>query len=113
MAPRIGGSERPALVVVGARADPALARRVGERAHGPVEPEPGEARGLPAAGAEAGAPEETLGLRRPERPCVAGNRCHQFLLIARRRVFLDPYFVTTSVARMPRALWFEREHQSE
>ena len=76
----VGGGERPALLVVGRRADPALARWVSERADRAVQPEPGEARRFAAAGAETGAPEEPLGLRRAKRACVTGNRRHQVLL---------------------------------
>ena len=80
MAVGVGGSERAALVVVGRRPDPALARRVGERADGTVETEPGEARGLAAARPETGAPEQALGLAVRESAGVTGNGRHQVLL---------------------------------
>ena len=112
MAVGIGGRERVALVVVGRRADPALARRMRERVHGAVEAEPGEARGLAPARAEAGAPEEALRLGLPEAACIAGNRGHRRVLSPGREDFFTDYFLTRSVACMPFCLWPGSEHQS-
>ena len=79
-----------------------------------VQTEPGEARGLTAAWSEPGAPEKALGLGRTEGAGVTGDRRHQVLVPYRPAPrFLDRYLVTTSVARIPRALWLETEHQSE
>ena len=107
----VGRGERAALVVVGPWADPALSRRTGQRTDGAVEPESGEARSLAPAWAETGTPEQALGLRFAKRPCVAGNRCHRRLVSPGGECSLTRYFLTTSVARIPRALWLDSEHQ--
>ena len=73
VAPGVGGRERAALVVVRSRADPLLAARMRQRANGAVEAELRERRGLALARAEAGTPEQALGLFTPKGPLVDGN----------------------------------------
>ena len=66
VAPGVGGRERAALVVVRSRADPLLAARMRQRANGAVEAQLRERRGLSLARAEAGTPEQALGLFTPK-----------------------------------------------
>jgi hypothetical protein len=61
------------VVVDGSRPDEPLSLRVGQRADGAVEPLSSELLGLTGARAETGAPEQPLGLNRPEAAPVDGN----------------------------------------
>ena len=73
VAPGVAGSERAALLVAGRGADELSAARPGQRVDGGVEPELRERVGFAAPRPEAGAPEQALGLRAPERSFVDGN----------------------------------------
>ncbi len=74
MAPRILGSERQPVVVVGlGPAEPCLALRPRERMHSAAQPLVGELLGLAGRRAEAGAPEEALGFLRAETASVDGD----------------------------------------
>ncbi len=72
----VAGGEPVALLVARRRPDPLLARRAGQREHGCVEPELCELRGLAAARAEAGTPEQALRLGHAEGTAVPGDRRH-------------------------------------
>ena len=81
-----------------------------ERADGAVETEVGEARCLTSPRAEAGTPEQALGLGVPEAALVGRYLGHFSVyrpFVARH---LNRYFRTTSVVFMPRALWSPSEH---
>ena len=67
VAPGVARSEPAALVVARLGADELLATRPGERVDGVLEPELRQRLGLAGPRAEAGAPEQALGLRAPER----------------------------------------------
>ena len=73
VAPGIGRSERPALVVTWRRADELLAARMCQRADSAVEAELRHCCDLALAGAEARTPEQALGLHLPKGPLVDGN----------------------------------------
>jgi hypothetical protein len=73
VAPAVEGREGAAVAVVRPRALQPVAAGPRERVHGTLEPEPGQPLGLAAARAEAGAPEEALGLRLAERSAVNGR----------------------------------------
>ena len=70
-----GASGRP-LSSCGFGPDELLVARVDERVHRAVEPELRERLGLALARAEAGTPEQALGLRLSERTTVDGERRH-------------------------------------
>ena len=76
VAPRRVRRQRMALVVVRLRADEPLEARVDEGVHGAGEPELRERLGLALARAEAGAPEQTLGLGLSERTTIDRGRRH-------------------------------------
>ena len=73
VAPGVERGDRVLVVVDGSRPDEALALRVRQRSDGAVEPLPGELLGLTGARAETVAPEQPLGLNRPEAAPVDRN----------------------------------------
>ena len=71
--PRVEGRDRVPVAVLGRMPDEPLALRMGQRGDGAVEALLRELLGLARARAESGAPEEALGLSRPEAASIDGN----------------------------------------
>ena len=71
--PRVEGRDRIPVAVLRRMPDEPLALRMSQRGDGAVEALPGELLGLAGARAESGAPEEALGLSRPEVASIDGN----------------------------------------
>ena len=88
LAPGVVRVERMALVVVGRGPDELLGAGVDERGDRAVEPLRGERRGLARPRAEAGAPEQPLGLRLSERALV---HVHQPVVVHQPAI-LHPWF---------------------
>ena len=98
VAVRSGRREAPSLVVTRRLPHEPLGAGVRERAHGVVEPELRERTRFALAGAEAGAPEQPLGLLWTE--------------TSRDRRARSVGYPTLSDATMPRSRWPGTEHQS-
>ena len=75
VAPRVGGGEAAAFLVVRGAADELLGARPRQRADGVAEAEPSERGGLAAAWAEARAPQQALCLGYPEPSPVDVHHC--------------------------------------
>jgi hypothetical protein len=85
--PGVRGRERAALVVVGTWAGEALLGWPRQREDQAVEPELGQAGGLPAPRPEAGTPKQPLGLLGAERPLVDANRAGHVSFFGWRAAF--------------------------
>ena len=73
VAPGVVRRERPTLLVLRLQADELLVAGIGQRVDGAVEPELRERFGFALARAEAGTPEQALGLCDTKRPLVNGD----------------------------------------